>query len=161
MLFLFLRTLFSHQSIEGMFIMTRGITLDPAFQAFAIQTFIGRLNFTHIDLQNKSLNFFRFCSIDLCCLLTSQRVIITRINCLSLVPIPAILLCNREAKYSALLQTQRHMAMRPSIMSPENSFLIAFSREWPVIFSYSWKIWKRIQLKWLIVFIIRIQIHFY
>lgn len=44
----------------------------------------------------------------------SQRVTISRINWLSLVPRPAILLCSRDAKNSALFEVHCKIATRPS-----------------------------------------------
>lgn len=67
---------------------------------------------------------------------TSQRVTIKRINWLSFVPMPAMLLCKRLAKNSALFVVHCNIAIKPSSMSPLNSFLIAFSKLCPVICWY-------------------------
>lgn len=63
----------------------------------------------------------------------SQRVTSNRINCLSFVPNPTILLCKSSAKYSDLFIEYFRIASKPFSMSPLNSFLIAFSKLCPAI----------------------------
>lgn len=111
---------------------------------------------------------------------TSQRVTTSRMRWLSLVPRPFMLLYNCSAKKLVLFLTHftiwktlillrslvyiffsyiyylfLPIARRPFLISPENSFSIAFSISWPVMLWYSMNIccncamflWTRIALK--------------
>lgn len=117
---------------------TQSNVVDFGFSLFAEHTLIQLRKLFPYTRSNAALMSFKS---------TSHRVTINRINCWSFVPMPAILLCKRLAKNSALLVVHCKMAIRPSIISPLNSLRIACSNPWPVIRLYSSQIcWAKFEI---------------
>lgn len=113
--------------------MSRSVSFNKRFQSFWILTLkfffdILHINFTTSYTKLKKIKIKKNINLSL---------IFTLINDRSFVPKPAMLLCKRWAKNAGRLDVTQTMAKSASLMSPLNSFLMSFSKVFPVNFMYS------------------------